>query len=359
MRAAAARICLWALAALLAGCGGASPTSVTLKPERADDGWRVSTPATEGMEPAVLARAFDAIARQRNLRTVHSLLVVRHGALVAEGYYGGFDRTRLNDLRSVTKSVTSLLVGIAIARGDLPGVRQRLAAYYPAETGRGADPRLQAITLEDLLTMRSGLRWDEHAHGDLDPVGMYRTRNSIQYVLDHPMEEEPGKVFRYSTGNSQLIAGMLTRSTGKSVSSFAEENLFKPLGITRFQWDTHWDGLNYGGVRLFLTARDMARIGQLCLQNGRWGDRQLVPADWIRISTAPHAQGLDGPYGYHWWVRPQGYTAQGFGGQYVYVFPAEQIVAVLTADPEAGQHIHFGPAEKLFVQHIVGAVRRR
>jgi CubicO group peptidase (beta-lactamase class C family) len=309
------------------------------------------------MDSATLARGFSHVASSREFATATSLLVVRNGTLVAEGYFADGQRDKPNDTRSVTKSVTSLLIGIAIRDGKINGVRQPLSDFYPEYLRPDTDPRKRAITLEDLLTMRSGLRWDEHANNDRAPLGMYRTMNSIRYVLQFGAIETPGRVFRYSTGNSQLLAGAIRRGTGNTPFELARERIFGPLGITAARWATHADGNSYGGVRLFLTSRDMAKIGQLCLQNGVWEGRQIVPAEWIATSTRGHSISAYGPYGYHWWVRARGYTAQGFGGQYVYVIPGRQLVIVMTADPNVGHHIDFGPVERLIDEYIVGAVR--
>lgn len=358
MRNACTRgMCFVLLGGATAACGGATPTTVTLSPDQLADGWRVSTPAAEGMDPSTLAGAFRVIEEERGLRTVLSLVVVRNGALVAEGYFGGTDHTYLNDLRSVTKSITSLLVGVAIDQRALPSVEATFASYYPDEVAGNAKSWLRTVTLEDLLTMRSGLRWDEHGNGDRDPLSMYHSLNSIHRVVQHGMQEVPGEVFRYSTGNSQLVAGMLTRATGQTVRAYAQQHLFAPLGIGPIRWDTHVDGTTYGGVRLFMRSRDMAKIGQLCLQQGKWESQPLVPARWIRTSTQPHSQSPSGAYGYQWWIRPRGYTAQGFGGQYIYVFPAERVVVVLTADPNMGEHIGFDRVEPLFTRHILRAIQ--
>jgi CubicO group peptidase (beta-lactamase class C family) len=340
---------------MLAGCGPAR--DVSFAPPDLRDGWGVSTPGAQGMDSATLARGFEHVARSRDFRNATSLLVVRNGVLVAEGYFGGARLDTRHDTRSVTKSVTSLVLGIAIADGTIRDVRQPLSDFYPEHLGSGADERKRAITLEDLLTMRSGLRWNEHAHDDRDPAGMQRSMNSIPYVLHFPASEMPGRVFRYSTGNSQLLSGAVRRGTGKTPFELARERIFGPLGITGAQWATHADGNSYGGMRLRLTARDMAKLGQLCLQNGAWNGRQLVPAQWIAASTRPHSVSAYGPYGYHWWVRPEGYAAQGFGGQYIYVVPDRRLVIVLTADPNAGHHVGFEPMERLIAGYIAGAIR--
>lgn len=342
-------------AMMLAGCGPAP--DVSLAPPDTGDGWRVSTPGVQGIDSPTLARGFQHVARSRDFRNATSLLVVRNGAVVAEAYFGGADRDTRHDTRSVTKSVTSLVLGIAIADGKIRDVRQPLSDFYPEHLGSGVDARKRAITLEDLLTMRSGLRWNEHAHGDRDPLGMYRSMNSIPYVLHFPASEMPGRVFRYSTGNSQLLAGAIRRGTGKTPFELARERIFEPLGIIGAQWATHADGNSYGGVRLRLTSRDMAKLGQLTLQNGAWNGRQLVPAEWITASTRPHSASTYGSYGYHWWVRPDGYTAQGFGGQYIYVIPAHRLVIVLTADPDAGHHIDFEPMERVIAKYITSAIQ--
>jgi CubicO group peptidase (beta-lactamase class C family) len=146
-------------------------------------------------------------------------------------------------------------------------------------------------------------------------------------------------------------------ATGQRLSEMARARLFAPLGITGERWDAHRDGTTYGGVRLYLTARDMARLGELCLQGGAWNGRQIVPAAWIAAATAPHSTSPEGPYGYHWWVRPLGYTAQGFGGQYIFVIPRHRLVVVMTADPDAGRHIGFGPMERLISETILRAIR--
>jgi len=338
---------------LLAGCSR-PPGRVTLSPPALPDGLPVSTPAREGMNSDLLRRAFVTVESSGRFRAVHSLLVVRHGRLVAEGYFGATNRDSRNDVRSVAKSVTSLVVGTALAAGEVPTLQQSVGEVFPDYTSTGSPKR--AITLAHLLSMRSGLRWSERAHGDLDPGMMAAARNSVQDVLRFPLAAKPGTTFNYSTGNSQIVSGMLTRATGRTVAQIAEARIFGPMGIRDFEWETHRDGLSYGGMRLFLTARDMAKIGILCLNEGRWGAKQLVPAEWIRASTRPKSTTGYGAYGYGWWIRGGGYTAQGWGGQYIYVLPEDDLVVVMTADPNRGTHIDFEVAEQLIDHDIRGAI---
>lgn len=354
---AAARLALLlvvtACADVREGVGGV----VTLAPPARADGWPVSTPAVEGLDSATLAGAFRTVEAEDGLATVRALLIVRHGRLVAEGYFHGAGRDTLHDVRSVTKSVTSLLVGTAIARGELRGPAERVGERLGDLLADAADPRKRAITLGDLLTMRAGLRWSEHARRDHDPLTMYRAVSSAGYVLAFPMDGSPGQTFTYSTGNTQLVSAMMTRATGRTLAELAATRLFEPLGIRDVRWERHPDGLSYGGVRLFLRARDLARIGELALRGGRWGSRQLVPADWLRESTRAHVATADGGYGYGWWVRPRGYTAQGWGGQYVYVLPDLDAVVVMTADPDRGVHLDFDVVERLVDRHVRAARR--
>ena len=363
-RAAPVLACLALLGATACAtaCGDArhrAPGTVTLAPPALGDGWPVSTPASEGLDSAILAGAFHAVDADDDLATVRALLVVRHGRLVAEGYFHGAGRDTLHDVRSVTKSVTSLVVGSALARGELRGVTETVGERLGDLLDGDADPRKRAITLGDLLTMRAGLRWSEHARGDHDPLTMYRATDSARWVLAFPMDADPGRTFTYSTGNSQLVSAMVTRATGRTLAQLAATRLFEPLGIRDLRWERHPDGLSFGGVRLFLRARDLARIGELGLRGGRWGARQLVPADWLRESTRAHVATADGGYGYGWWVRPRGYAAQGWGGQYVYVLPDADAVVVMTADPDRGVHLDFAVVEGLIDRHVRVALRDR
>jgi CubicO group peptidase (beta-lactamase class C family) len=347
------------LAALLTHGCAPEHGAVTLAPPATADGWAVSTPAAEGLDAATLAGAFRAVEEDRALATVRALLVVRHGRLVAEGYFRGAGRDTRHDVRSVTKSVTSLAVGTALARGELRGVTETVGGRLGDLLAADRDPRKRAITLEDLLTMRAGLRWSEHGSHDRHPATMYRARSSAGWVLAFPMVTAPGRTFNYSTGNTQLVSAMVARATGRPLAQVAAARLLEPLGVRDAAWGRHADGLSYGGTRLFLRARDMAKLGELCLRDGGWGGRQLVPATWIRASTRPRVALAVGGYGYGWWIRPHGYAAQGWGGQYVYVLPGEDAVVVMTADPNRGVHLDFPVVERLIERHVRAAVRDR
>lgn len=301
------------------------------------DGWRTAAPGALGMDVAGLEAAHTHLLAE--YPTITSLLVVRGGSLVFEHYADPSGPDTLHNVKSVTKSVTSALIGIAIATGDLAGLDETLGYVFPEAFTAGSDPRKRDITVGDLLTMRSGLDWEEWRGTTLQ---MTASKNWVEFVLDRPVRQDPGTAFNYSTGDTQLLAAILQRVTGMPALAFADLYLFNPLGIERRTWPTDPQGIHVGGAELSLRARDMAKIGYLMLNRGHWDGDQLLPADWVQAATAPHteahadARGCPLEYGYLWWLRPQGpyesALAVGYGGQYIYVIPALDMVVVLTGD---------------------------
>lgn len=334
--------------ALALGCRNTSRADVRFKPPVLGDGILVASALAEGFDSAQLSEAYQR-AQRGPFRTARSLLVARNGRLVAEGYFNGADSVSRSDVRSVTKSVTALLTGVAIADGAIRGVQEPIADFVPTRLGRKADPRWQAITVEDLLTMRAGLLWDEWADGFADPNRMYQARNSIDFVLDHGLGTDPGRRFTYSTGTSQLLSAVLQRALGRRLDAYAEERFFRPLGISAALWQHHFDGTTYGGVGLQLTPRELMKVGLLVADEGTWHGRQIIPADWVREAIRAHVElpNGEGGYGHGWWIRAHGYAAEGYGGQYVYVVPSARVVVVFTADPYAAHHIDIGSFELL------------
>jgi CubicO group peptidase (beta-lactamase class C family) len=298
-----------------------------------DDVWKASTPETEGMDPARLLAGVEAIGARK--LAIHSFLVIRHGKLVLERY--GKDGGRqlgpddLHVLHSVTKTFTAALVGMAIADGKIPSVKARAMDWFPGEAIEARSESKDRMTLEDLLTMRSGLEWEE---GPSDRV--FRLREcAAEAVLSQPMAAAPGTHWQYSSGNAQILAEIVRRATGKSPLAFATERLFGPLGIKDLRWLVDDGGTQYGGWGLFLRPRDLARFGQLYLQRGRWQGKQVVPEAWVvestRARTATPWPG--GDYGYQVWVpKFGGFVLRGYLGQEVFVFPEKDLVVVFTAD---------------------------
>jgi CubicO group peptidase (beta-lactamase class C family) len=311
-------------------------------------GWRTASPASQNMDGARLA-AMAAEIRSRDL-PIDSVTIVRHGHVVMDEAFGRFAAGtlkapyasgRLHELQSATKSVTSMVFGVSLGDQPSPGVGvgttvADLAAAVQSVPGN-LDARKRAMTLEDLLTMRSGLAWRETGYAYSPGSGnsvmaMLRTVNWTQYVVDRPMAAQPGTRFDYNTGAGHLISGAVTVVTGRTADDVATEALFRPLGITEARWTRAPEGVTSGGFGLALAPRDLAKLAFLYLHHGRWDGRQLVPEAWVEASTADHVAPPE-EYGYLWWLdRADGYAYMaGLYGQLAVVAPRQDLVAVVTA----------------------------
>jgi CubicO group peptidase (beta-lactamase class C family) len=319
----------------------ADPTSGDYWPTA---GWRNSTPEEQGMSSARLQEMVNHII-DANL-DVHSVIVIRNGYVVLEEYpnpYQGQSRTMSSQgthyLYSATKSFTSCLIGMAIYQGYIDNTSQTVLSFFPDMTFSSVDENKQLMTLWDLLTMRSGLPWDEttypfnDARNDVYQVN-YNSSGGVQYVLDRPMEYEPGTVFLYNTGASHVLSGIVQETTNMTTLEFATESLFTPLNISPFYWPSDAKGVNFGGYDLQLKPLDMAKFGLLYLNNGTWEDDQLLSADWIQNTTTTITM-LSSTHGYaaQWHTMPDVdvYYAAGLYGQYIFVSPEYDIVAVFTS----------------------------
>lgn len=302
--------------------------------------WRLTVPEEQGIDPVALATAYDQAAKMAPL---HSLLVARHGALVGEHYYDHFHLHSIFNIKSASKSVLSMLVGIARREGLIGELGQPISGWFPEYFGSQTDLRKQRITLWHLLTMSAGLGWIENA----GTVRRWRhSEDWVRFVLDAPMVSEPGRQFNYNTGLTHLVAVILARAVDTSLQTFAERHLFGPLGVHVARWKTDPQGNNIGGTDICLTARDMAKFGQLVLQQGRWGDRALIPPEWVAESTraqiALRQPGFWHPaytdYGYYWWLRTLGghaaVVASGYAGQLIFVVPALDLIVATTTDAD-------------------------
>jgi CubicO group peptidase (beta-lactamase class C family) len=295
------------------------------------NGWRWSTPQEQGVDPVGLARA--AHEARHNLPTLYSLLVIRNGYIVFEEHYRGHAPTDLYSVRSVTKSVTSALVGIACEARYLTGLDQTVAELLPEYIGTDHDSRKRNITIKDLLTMQAGLRWEK-----ADEWRFYEHDDWVAFTLQRSMAAGPGTQFVYNTGLSQVLSAIVTKTTSMTMAEFAQDQLFRPLGIQTSQWETDPQGLSIGGFGLSVTVEDLAKLGYLYLHHGQWGDQQIVPTAYVQASTTAWSAGgfpEDNKYGYQWWVTQEaGYPAffaAGYGGQYLYVVPDLDTIVVTTA----------------------------
>ncbi|MCG6956418.1 MAG: beta-lactamase family protein [Gemmatimonadetes bacterium] len=292
--------------------------------------------SANGINPGLLDEAY---ARARETPGMLSLLVQRNGVLVAEEYFNGAVADSLYQVWSDTKSVMSILTGIALEQGYFTSLDQTIGPFLepladsvPSDKGR--------ITLHDILTMTCGLEWHE-----MDGGGEYNrwvtSGDMIQYAIDLPRVAEPGEVFHYNTAAIHLLSVILTEATGMSTLDFARRNLLQPLGIDQVDWWTDERGYYTGGMGLNLRPRDMLKIGELFLNEGVWDGVQVVPREWVRESTTAqvstgNAVPFGDEYGYLWWVgHGQGrdfYFANGYAGQFILVSPDLDLVVVATSD---------------------------
>jgi CubicO group peptidase (beta-lactamase class C family) len=266
------------------------------------------------------------------LMNVRAFLILWNGSLISENYYAGTTAETLFHLRSITKSIVSALVGIAIEKGILRSVNDKVLTYIPELISQDHDARKEQVTIRHLLTMTSGFQWDET--GDWFII---QTRSALAEVWGRPLVGNPGEVYNYNSAAIDLLTVVLTRAAQQEAKTFLVENLFAPLDINHFEWEKDPAGYHRGSGGLVMRAKDLSKIGQLYLQNGRWNQHQLIPSAWIEQSTAEQVRVNDVvSYGYLWRSRRIGsvrlFYGLGYGGQYLMVVPSLNIV--VTANQE-------------------------
>jgi CubicO group peptidase (beta-lactamase class C family) len=358
----------------LAATAQAQPPAGYRQPPELDDGWRTARAGALGLDEARLAALTESLRTWPELG-VHAVLVERGGRLVYEEYFDGFDERwgeplgrrvmsneSLHDLRSVTKSVVSALAGIAIADGAIRSLDQPVIEWFP-EYPELDTPERRRVTLAHVLGMTSGLDWNEdvpYTDPSNDEIRMTRDPEPLRYALSRPFADEPGAEFDYNGGLTQVMAAVLERATRMPLEDYARARLFEPLGITDVEWVGDLAGMPSAASGLRLRPRDLAKIGSLYLHGGRRNGRQVIPSDWIELSTRRHFRfrARSGPdaggefgYAYFWWYScyptaaglVEARSAVGNGQQRVFVLPGlDMVVTVL-----AGRYNDFGSASTL------------
>ncbi len=383
-----------ATGACLSACGTAA-NAVTQEQWPGED-WPISTPLDQGLDPSAIDSLVSDLA-SGVYGFVDQFLLIRNGYVVADHrwthnydsvalqfdttnyqynyddpawhpYYGDTD---LHTLQSVTKSVTAAALGIAIDEGLIPGVSTPVMPYFPEYSPDVTDTLKTSITLEDFLTMRSGIAWavpgqtyDDNQH---PTVVLENSDAWIQYVIDQPMAVTPGTLFDYNDGVSVLLGKIVREATGQRIDDWARDRLFEPIGIRDFYWKITPDGEADTEGGLYLSTHDLARIGYLHLRGGVWNGEQIISEEWINISThptvtdvAPNNGRADAGYGYQWWVpdhadgRTEVFAGNGYGGQFLVVSREHDMVAVFN-----GWNIHGGDYRstyRTFQNRIIPAV---
>jgi CubicO group peptidase (beta-lactamase class C family) len=323
--------------------------------------------ATLDAERLDAARLGDLVLgiRRRDYGTITSVLIARHGRLVLEEYFNGWSMNQAHTMQSVTKSVVSLLTGIASASGAL-SVDDPITRFFPGyQPIANLDDRKSAMTVRDLLTMRTGLDWDENVYGGSPLQRLNDCRcDWIRFVLDWRMREPPGERWEYVSGGTILLGAVVGAATGTRLDRFADAHLFGPIGASGASWYQGLpDGLPHGGGGLNLRPRDAAKLGQLLLDEGRWQGRQVVDPRWIARTTTRTASGLrrwEGrpfDYAWLWWLTGDGtediITAAGARGQWIFVSPRRQLVVVSTAENDGAR---FSAAVGFLFSHVLPSV---
>jgi CubicO group peptidase (beta-lactamase class C family) len=334
-----------------------------------------ATPESLGIDPKPLAALDERIASSK-LPLVDSLLVMRCGEVVFDrkyphdyaatygkeartkgplnarlaGPYNYFDPawhpyyhgTDEHTMQSISKTVTSATIGLAMTRGDFKApLSTPVLHYFDESKVKNLDARKRRMTLRDLLTMTSGMDWNEDVPYDdaSNPSDLMEAADDwVQFVIDRPMKDEPGKVFAYSSGATELLAYIFQRETGSDIEKYAHQHLFTPLGIEKYHWKRTPLGVVDTEGGLYLRSEDLAKIGQLYMHDGVWKGQRLLTSDWVKESLTPRIDAGEGfKYGYQWWLLPHGEPSQlaflgrGMGGQRLMIFPEHDLIVVSTA----------------------------
>jgi CubicO group peptidase (beta-lactamase class C family) len=290
-------------------------------------------PPAHGRQGPPSAALEGAAKIASSLPRLRSLVVSHRGAIVLERYFNGARAAQPANIKSASKSVISALVGIAVSRGLIKSVDQPIGDYFP-ELATDPEPKKRRITVEDLVTMRSGLA----STSGRNYGAWVLSPNWVRFVLRQPLVDEPGTRVEYSTGSSHLLSAILTKATKKSTWQFAQEELAKPLGFSLAKWATDPQGIYFGGNEMVMTPRQMVAFGELYLNEGRAGGTQIIPKEWTekaQVGVGRSRWGSDREYGHGFWIRDLGgvksYYAWGYGGQFIFIIPDRDMVVVTTS----------------------------
>jgi len=327
-------------------------------PEKLDDGWEVSSLSVEGMDEALTVKATNQI-RHDKFKGIHSMVIVKNGRLVHEVYFKNYTRESLHRIHSITKSISSILIGIAIDKGFIKNVEEPVYKYFPGYDSDFDTPSKRKIRIKHILTLMSGINWAERQYPYSDPRNneyhQVRSKDWIGYVLKLPMRDEPGTEWEYNTGSVHLLSGIIKQTTGLFADKFAEKYLFEPLSIKKYEWNKDPKGYpctggTHGGLRM--RTRDVAKIGSLVLNRGKWNDRCIVSEDWVKLSTDLHYNPPDyNAMGFLWWrqsfilygTKVQMIYGAGYGGQSLTLIPDLDLIIVFTCWTQARDAMIFSP----------------
>jgi CubicO group peptidase (beta-lactamase class C family) len=334
------------------------------EPQDLSDGLQTGNAEQSGLDTALLDEMVRKIAAG-DYPNVHSILIIKDGKLVFEEYFYEYTKDSLQELRSATKSFVSALTGIAINKGFIKSVQDKVLPYFPEYTLSNMSDAKKRITIENLLAQETGLDCDISNEKSIgNEITMDYSDDWVKFTLDLPMVDTPGGRGMYCSGNPVTLGRIIEKATKQPLPEFATQNLFAPLGITDFKWNFKPDKSNAEDYcQIYLRSRDMAKFGLLYLDNGNWHGSQVVPAEWVQQSTAKHSVIQNVDYGYLWWlkhldadgVRYYGVAAQGSGGQKIYIWQKQNMVTVITG----GNYNTQSPSDELIEKYILPSFNKK
>jgi CubicO group peptidase (beta-lactamase class C family) len=304
-------------------------------PADISDGWIISSPSAENMDSAGLDNIFRDIYTEERNWMMKSLLVFRNGKLLAEYYpRDEADRTETDAIWSCTKQINAIITGIAIDKGYIGSPDDPISKYLPGDIEKHSDKK--DILIKHLLTMKSGIAFDNGGN-DNDNFKQGKVDNSIDYILNMKLIDQPGTVFSYKDSDPQLLSAIVQKATGEPLDEFGNRVLFNPLGITNYYWYRNTDGVTLGSWGILTTPRELAKVAQCILDSGRFNNQQIIPLHWLQDMLKVHVPDVerDFGFGYLWWILPSKgwFLMRGHGGQYAFILPSEKMVVVITSLP--------------------------
>jgi len=335
---------------------------------RVEDGWQTTTAQNVNMNEDILR---DLVTRMHDgsFGNFDSLVIIKDNMLVIDEYENGYNEDRVHTVQSDTKSITSLLVGIAIDRGEIQDEDIKVLDYFQDEAVENLDDRKKAITIKDLLTMQGGFDWNEFAteiNADNPVMKMNNSPDWVKYAINAPMKYKPGTIFQYNSGGVMILDYIIKKETGMHADTYAKKQLFSQLGIRDYFWSKQhlFFGTAHTGGGLYLRPRDLAKIGQLILNNGEWNGKQIISREWLSKSFTEHVSNVNlgivrAGYGYLWWLFHDKnnldiniYACMGSGGQYMFVIPKYNLVVVITGNEFNNRFTAISGAMDILYNHI-------
>jgi CubicO group peptidase (beta-lactamase class C family) len=327
-------------------------------PSEQNDGWILNPVSAENFNMDIFNEVMEAVYSNEDFLLIRSLVVVKDGKLMAEAYPRTLaDRKEPHHLWSTTKSFISMLTGIAVDKGFIHSVNDSVFTYIP-EYMQYAYPELKPLTIEECLTMRSGIDYDNDGWEEEELLACV-PNELTRYIVERPMKAKPGAEAFYKNSDPQLLVKVISNAAKTDLVEFAAQNFFAPLGITNYHWSRNKDNTPYGGFGLWLTPRDMAKVGLMLLNNGQYNDHQILSADYIKQATTAKTIINEKDYGYLFWIdhSERYFWTWGAGGQFIFVVPDKELVVVITSEQFADEQNTTFEQASFLVEKIMEGVK--